>query len=295
MGDSLASSTTWTPITTDEREQFERDGFLLLRGVLTPDEVAHYTEAMDREYDRAKAAGELAADGSHHKLSAVSSVPALANLIDHPRAFSYIWSYLGWNVHIYHSHVDVHPPLPAPKPAWWHWHQDGGRQNREIETDPRPMMSLKLGFWLSDVSETGRGNLMVVPGSHKLNWLPGPPKRDVPWPAPEGAIEVQVSPGDVVFFDRRIWHARSNNLSDITRKVAFIGYTYRWIHVRDEVAHLPQTDWWQGLSPVQQQLLGAFGDGDGDHQWGHYPEKTPLYGELRDRGLLDPKFPPLIP
>ena len=63
----------------------------------------------------------------------------------------------------------------------------------------------------------------------------------------------------------------------------------------DEVAHLPKEDWWPKLNPVQRQLLGAEGDGTGDHQWGHYPERTPLYGELRERGLLDPSFPPLIP
>jgi len=36
----------------------------------------------------------------------------------------------------------------------------------------------------------GRGNLTVVPGSHTTNWLPGPPRRDLPWPAPEGAIQI---------------------------------------------------------------------------------------------------------
>jgi ectoine hydroxylase len=282
-------TTVPTAISQAERDQFDRDGYLIIKSALDADEVAYYQDAIDRVY------AEQQTSGAMHILGAVANCPEAAGLVNHPATFRYVWSILGWNVHIYHSHLDVHPQITEKKPFRFEWHQDGGRQNRELESDPRPRMSLKLGFWLSDVSETGRGNLMVIPGSHKVNWLPGPPKRDVPWPEPEGAIQVQVNPGDVVFFDRRIWHARSNNLSDITRKVAFIGYTYRWIAIRDEVAQLPQTDWWQGLTPVQQQLLGAFGDGDGDHQWGHYPEKTPLYGELRDRGLLDPKNPPLIP
>ena len=150
-------------------------------------------------------------------------------------------------------------------------------------------------YWLSDVSEEGRGNLTVIPGSHKTNWLAGPPKRDVPWPAPAGAIQVKVNAGDVVFFDRRIWHARSYNYSEITRRCVFLGYTYRWIAIRDEVAALPTKAWWPRLNQVQQQLLGGIGVGDGDHHWGHYPESTPLYVALRDRGLLDPSYPPLIP
>jgi ectoine hydroxylase len=282
-------------MTDEQRDQFERDGFLIIRNVLSPAEVAFYTEAIDRSYAEAEANGTLAKDGSLHSLSAVTSCPDMAGLIDNSKVFPLVWSILGWNVHIYHSHIDVHPTIAERKPFWWHWHQDGGRQNREIESDPRPRLSVKLAFWLSDVTETGRGNLMVIPGSHKTNWLPGPPKRDVEWPTPKGAIQVQVGPGDVVFFDRRIWHARSDNYSPVTRKVAFFGYTYRWVAIRDEVAHLPNEDWWEKLNPVQKQLLGGVGDGTGDHQWGHFPEHTPLYGELKDRGLLDPKIPPLIP
>jgi ectoine hydroxylase-related dioxygenase (phytanoyl-CoA dioxygenase family) len=181
------------------------------------------------------------------------------------------------------------------KPFWWHWHQDGGRQNRELETSPRPRLSVKLAFWLSDVSEPGRGNLTLIPGSHRQDRLDGPPRRDVIWPGPRGAIQVLANPGDAVFFDRRIWHARSDNYSDLVRKVVFVGYTYRWITIRDDVADLPVTPMWSALSPVQRQLLGGIGDGTGDHLWGHDPHGTPLYRELAGRGLLDPGYPPLIP
>jgi ectoine hydroxylase-related dioxygenase (phytanoyl-CoA dioxygenase family) len=281
----------WAPMTAEQSAQFERDGYLVLRNVLTPQEVVAYSAALDRVY----ATHPHAADGSLHVLSAVPNCPEVVGLVDHPRAFPLVWSVLGWNVHVYHSHLDVHPPLAARKPDWWHWHQDGGRQNRELETDPRPRMSVKLAYWLSDVSSTGRGNLTVVPGSHRTNWLPGPPKRDVPWPTPDGATQVTVEAGDAVFFDRRLWHARSDNLSDVTRKCVFIGYTYRWVAIRDEVSHLLGQPWWFRLNPLQRQLLGGVGRGDGDHAWGHYPEDTPLYLELRERGLLDPDYPPLIP
>jgi ectoine hydroxylase-related dioxygenase (phytanoyl-CoA dioxygenase family) len=156
-------------------------------------------------------------------------------------------------------------------------------------------MSVKLAFWLSDVSEPGRGNLMVVPGSHRRDRVDGPPRRDVPWPPPEGAVEVLAKPGDVVFFDRRIWHARSDNRSPVVRKVVFVGYTYRWVSIRDDVVALPDNPLWSAMGPVRRQLLGGAGDGSGDHRWGHDPATTPLYGALAERGLLDPTYPPLIP
>jgi hypothetical protein len=291
---TLLDTRVWEPLTAEERARFDRDGYIVIPSALSPDEVRTARQALSRARDHAARTGGLSATGSLHLLSAVSHCPELAFLLDHPATFRWVWSMLGWNVHVYHSHVDVHPQLTEAQPTWWHWHQDGGRQNRELETDPRPRMSVKVAYWLSDVSRTGRGNFTVIPGSHTTNWLAGPPKRDAPWPAPADAIEVTANPGDAVVFDRRLWHARSDNHSPLTRMAAFFGYTYRWIAIRDEVAGLPRRPEWTNFSPVQRQLLGAYGNGDGDHQWGHYPESTPLYARLATAGMLDGSVPALI-
>lgn len=283
------------PCSAAELERFSRDGFLIIRAALQPDEVAFYRDALDRVYAAAEADGRIERGGSLHQLSAVANCPEAAGLLDHPATFPYVWSLLGWNIHVYHSHLDVHPPLAARRPFRFEWHQDGGRQNREIETDPRPRLSVKLAYWLSDVSEPGRGNLKVVPGSHVANWISGPPRRDVPWPDPDGATEVTVSAGDVVLFDRRLWHARSDNYSSYTRKAMFFGYTLRWIASRDENDGIWRAGWADALTPVQRQLLGGLEDTDGDHAWGHYPARTPLHGWLKARNLLDPDNPPLRP
>jgi ectoine hydroxylase len=291
----MSDSTAVRPMSKAEREQFDRDGYLIVRGALSQDEVGFYRDALDRVYASQEAAGKIATGASMHQLSAVANCAEAAGLMDHPATFTYIWSILGWNVHIYHSHLDVHPHLQTKRPFRFEWHQDGGRQNREIETDPRPRLSVKLAYWLSDVSEPGRGNFKVVPGSHIKNWIDGPPRRDVEWPDPEGAIEVCANPGDVVVFDRRLWHARSDNYSDITRKAMFFGYTLRWIAIRDENDGIWSSNWADQLNPVQRQLLGGLKDTDGDHMWGHYPESTPLYGWLKERDLFDPSNPPLKP
>jgi ectoine hydroxylase len=287
-----------TPMTAEQRAEFERDGFLVVSGVLSEAEVEFYAAALDRVYRAQQIAGAVAPGGAMHLLSVVSNCPEAVGLIDHPHAFSLVWSVLGWNVHIYHSHLDVHPPIVQPHPFRYEWHQDGGRQNREIETDPRPRLSVKLAFWLSDVSRPGRGNLKVWPGSHIRNLIDGPPRRDIKWPDPQGAVEVCVKPGDALLFDRRLWHARSGNYSQVTRKAMFFGYTLRWIAIRDELAAVHAGPQFGQLSPVRRQLLGGIGtdiDGqaEGDHLWGHYPKTTPLYSFLSDRGLLDPANPPL--
>jgi ectoine hydroxylase-related dioxygenase (phytanoyl-CoA dioxygenase family) len=59
---------------------------------------------------------------------------------------------------------------------------------------------------------------------------------------PEGAIPVCVKPGTAVFFDRRLWHSASPNWSDVTRKVLFYGYGYRWIRTKDDMT-VPRHIW----------------------------------------------------
>ena len=290
LGSSVA-----VPMSAGDRAAFERDGYLVIPGALSPDEVAAAREAVDRVHAAAGRAGTLAPDGSMHLLSAVANCPELAPLIDHRSTFGHVWSVLGWNIHVYHSHLDVHPPIAVDLPFRFDWHQDGGRQNREIETTPRPRLSVKVAYWLSDVSAPRRGNLKVVPGSHTVNWIDGPPRRDIAWRDPEGAIEVTARPGDAVFFDRRIWHTRSRNYSGHTRKAVFFGYTYRWTASRDDVTAARTADWFTALTPIQQQLLGGTHDPTGDHAWGHHPATTPLYQWLSQHRLLDPANPPLKP
>jgi ectoine hydroxylase len=277
-------------MTTEQRSAFERDGYLVIQGALDPDEAERCVSIVDGLYERHREAGLLPADRTLHHLSAVHACPSLAPLVDHPRIFGLIWSLLGWNMHVYHSHIDVHPPAAAETPFRFEWHQDGGRQNRELETDPRPRLSVKVAYWLSDVSRPGRGNFKVVPGSHTLNRIDGPPRRDVPWPDPPGAVEITAAPGDALLFDRRVWHARSENRSEITRKAVFFAYTYRWIRTRDAVPG-PAAP----LTSVQRQLLGVLADADGDHAWGHDPARVPLYWMLRRAGKLDPGVSPLRP
>jgi len=130
------------------------------------------------------------------------------------------------------------------------WHQDSGQLNADLETSPRPRISLKVGYFLTDTRETGRGNLYVIPGSHLLNEFPGPDRRAE---AAEG-VPVRVAPGTAVFFVRRLWHSGSHNYWNEPRRVLFYGYSYRWLRPRDDmqVAHyLPHCD------PIRRQLLGV--------------------------------------
>lgn len=96
-------------MTAEQWQRFEEDGFVVVRNALSHDEIDHYTEAVDAAYDRDTMAGKVADDGSLQMLGAASNCPPLARLVDHPAVLPLVWSILGWNVHVVHSHYDVHP------------------------------------------------------------------------------------------------------------------------------------------------------------------------------------------
>lgn len=227
------------------RARFERDGFVRIPGALTDAEVMRYRRAVDR------VAAEHVSEGTMlHRLAFLGEDPSFVKLLDHRATLPLVRQVLGDNIHCYHCHLDVHPGAETPR-AVWLWHQDGGVMNRDLETSPRPRLSVKVAFFLSDVSIPGRGNLVVLPGSQRTDRMepPADGSNDLP-----GAQPILASAGDAVMFDRRLWHMRSPNTSDVTRRVLFLAYAYRWIRPRDDMP-IP-ADVVAGASPAQRQLLG---------------------------------------
>jgi ectoine hydroxylase-related dioxygenase (phytanoyl-CoA dioxygenase family) len=276
-------------ITAEQRAAFDRDGYLVIRDAIPAGLVERLIDAQERVYAKQKAEGLLdARDHSMHLMGFLHRDKVFLELLELPAVFPLVWGILGWNIHAYHHHIDVHPGISRDMRPTWRWHQDGGRQNLEIETEPvRPLLSIRTAYYLSDLSETGRGNFMCLPGSHKTSRLHRPDGLTADFEQPPGAIEVCANKGDVVLFDRRLYHGRSDNYSDITRRCLFIGWTYRWIAPHEDRILTPEHPWWNELTSIQQQLLGA---GKNSLSFWGIGDVYPLREYLRERGLLDPKM-----
>ena len=239
-------------LTDAQRERFERDGYLVVDDALEPEHVARLIDAVDRVWAAHRETPAIPGADPLHLLAFVGRDPLFVELLDHEPVLRLIVDLLGWNVFMYHCHLDVHPPAVGPAPATWMWHQDGGVQNRDLETHPRPRMSVKVAYFLSDVSERGRGNFSVLPGSHLRDAIDRPldDRNDL-----AGAVPVLARPGTAVLFDRRLWHMRGENRSSIPRKALFFAYTYRWIRARDEIRIPPEL--FGMITPIRAQLLGS--------------------------------------
>jgi hypothetical protein len=265
----MAIATSAGPSET-QRSAFERDGYLHVPLALSPDEVAALDVAVDTVWWANRNVPPTRGAEALHLLAFVGLDEAFLALLDHPATLPIVTGLLGWNIFMHHCHLDVHPPeAPEARPRWM-WHQDGGRQNLDLESDPRPRMSVKVAYFLSDCGEPGRGNFRVIPGSHRRNTLPRPHEGGTADPV--GAVPILARTGDAVIFDRRLWHMRSRNLSDVTRRALFTAYTYRWVRARDDLRVRPEL--FGAVTPVRAQLLGA-GSGAIGH-WLPGPEDAPL-------------------
>jgi ectoine hydroxylase-related dioxygenase (phytanoyl-CoA dioxygenase family) len=261
-------------LTAAEKKEFDEQGILTVENVLSPEQVAQLVTVVDRIYEAKVAAGHDNRTALFYP-NFIPDSPLFANLVDYDKVIPKVWGILGWNIYLYHAHLIVTPPTGRPQDnKTFGWHQDSGRVNVEMESHPRPRLSLKVAYFLSDTSVAGRGNFWVIPGSHLADTLEGPADGQG---QPAGAIPVLAKAGTAVFFDRRLWHTASPNWSDITRKILFYGYGYRWIRTKDDMT---VQDLWPSSSPIRRQLLGA-----GVNANGHFSptdEDVPLRVWLRE-------------
>ncbi len=233
-----------------ERRQFNEQGYFMVEDALSPDQVAALTTVTDQVFQRKLSEGHEQTKALFYP-NFIPDSPLYQDLVDYEKILPKVWDILGWNIYLYHGHLIVTPPSGQVQDnKTFGWHQDSGRVNIEMESHPRPRLSLKVAYFLSDTSVAGRGNFWVIPGSHLWDTLERPSDGIG---QPEGAVPVLAKPGTAVFFDRRIWHTASPNWSNITRKVLFYGYGYRWIRTKDDMT---VQNLWAQSDPIRRQMLG---------------------------------------
>ena len=241
--------------TEEQLKAFNNEGYLIVEDAISPEMVDALEEVADRLDAEERAKTGLAPHKLLSKFRTIIEDDILLELLDNKKVFPLLWDILGWNIQLYISHLIMYPPEPPDTPRVTkaaHWHQDGGRPVPEMER-PHPRLSLKVSYWLSDVTDRDNGAMRIVPCSHKLDTRP-PNRDDDPDGDPEGAIDLTVKRGTAVLFDRRMWHSRGWNFSDQTRKVLFMGYSYRWLRGLDYNLMPPEI--LEKCDPIRRQLLG---------------------------------------
>lgn len=249
-------------LSDQQRQDFERDGFLVVPQALAPEMVSRLVEVADRLYAEGVAREGLSKVYHWHLRNCLPADDLFLELLDWPTTFPLVVDLMNWNIHLITSHLIMRAPTAPEAPENWKatdWHRDGGTSPFEMQ-EPHPRLLIKIAYWLSDLTETGRGAIRIVPGSHRMI---GRPAQARGAPDPYGAIEMRARPGDALLFEQRLWHAVGPNRSDMVRKSLFFGYGYRWLRPMDYVT-MPQ-ELLDRVDPVRRQLLG-----DAATQLGYY-------------------------
>jgi len=190
----------------------DRDGYVVIEGVLTPDDIASMSVAIDELYAKAKedplfrTGGTLHLDGLKEMGSPFDRAWTNASVVD---AVAHLLGpeYLMPRAHLrapltgegaQSMHADYHM-LPA----------DGGHfvATMIVAVDP----------FTSD-----NGATRVVPGSHKQLKLNAPKDHDSPHPE-QRIIEMRV--GSALVFSGHLWHSGTRNHSGASRRALQIIFT----------------------------------------------------------------------
>ncbi len=235
--------------TAEQREFFETNGYLVLPGALSDDELQVVRDAADR------AEGVWAADPSRsgwrrERIRQIASIieydDVLLDLLEHPVVFPVMRDLVGDDIAMLFTDYYMSPPRTGSHISW---HQDVALMGPYL---PRSTMYVKAFFLLTDVSEEN-GPTAILPGSHRFPTDFELPEIEDPADTPN-ALRMTYTAGTVWLFNARGYHAAMPNHSDVTRRVLIYCYGHCWMKPWQGYEPSPALQE-KAKTPMRQQLL----------------------------------------
>ena len=269
-------------IAPEQKRQFDDEGYLIVRGALDGETVSALIEAGDRLTASDRLDNRQRSNGGLYDgfRNCVSMDDAFLPLITHPATFSIVTQLLGPHLSLLTSHLIYRHPDPPDSSASTRlpgWHRDHYPSMRDLGHSRIARHSLKVAYYLTDLSEPNTGVTLMAAGSNQL-------KERIEIPAgaadPASKVEPLLKPGDCVFFENRTWHAGAANLTNRIRKAVMIGYCYDWIRPTDYLRQ-PRA-MVEKLSAMQRYLVGEPVDDNAEFDYTGGP--NPIADWRRDAG-----------
>ncbi|APX24840.1 MAG: ectoine hydroxylase [Rhodobacteraceae bacterium] len=237
----------WTekaPISQAEAERFDRDGFLVLKDLFSPEEVRALVDraAALRADGDALAGEDVVTEPGSNEVRTIFRLEAqdemMSKLARDRRLAGIARFLLGDEVYVHQSRLNYKPGFTG-KEFYWHsdfetWHAEDGM--------PR-MRALSASLLLTD-NRAHNGALMLMPGSHKVfvscqgetpedNHKSSLQKQEIGTPSPEsladlakmhGIADAEGPAGTLFLFDCNTIHGSNGNITPDPRSNAFFVY-----------------------------------------------------------------------
>jgi ectoine hydroxylase len=230
------------PFGADELARHERDGFVTVDALLTPDEVARFAA----ELDRLAADPQLRADErtviekSTDQVRSVFEVHALSDavaaLVADERLAGRARQILGSDVYVHQSRINYKPGFGG---AGFYWHSDFETWHAE-DGMPAPR-AVSVSIALTE-NFAHNGCLMIMPGSHRTfvacvgetpadHYKESLREQEIGTPDPESlaaladrhGIALLTGPaGSATFFDSNCMHGSASNITPYPRSNIFV-------------------------------------------------------------------------
>jgi len=204
-------------MTPEELYRYDVNGYVLVRGAIDPETLAHLNKKIDVWEKKAEADFCAKKEGENPEVrydDVVNQEASLVSLAANPKILPYLVEMV---------------EKPRLKSTWIAFKWRGGETRLHSNHTPTVTHNfyhfngqirhnlLNLMYAMHDI-EPGGGGLKVIPGSHKANYPR--PKGDL---ATDMLVELSMKAGDALLFSHDMGHC-SRNESDVIRRTVM--YTY---------------------------------------------------------------------
>lgn len=233
------------PLTREQSEQFETQGYIVLEDIFLPEEVKQLQADAQRMLDRRDDLDpytivlEL---GSHCDVRSIFRIhdqsEAMARLVADERLAGVARFLLGDEVYIHQSRLNYKPGLRGKE---FYWHSDF--ETWRVEDGMPRMRALSMSILLAP-NTAHNGPLMLMPGTHKKfvtctgetpedHFLTSLRRQEIGVPddghlealaREHGIVAPTGEPGSVLIFDCNLMHGSNCNITPLPRSNAFIVY-----------------------------------------------------------------------
>jgi ectoine hydroxylase-related dioxygenase (phytanoyl-CoA dioxygenase family) len=240
-------------LTDKQKKQWKEDGYLVLKGILSSEEIENLTDVVDEMYEAHLQQPDVKPEAGLDRRNVMEEHDIFVDLMDHPATFPIALELMSPYIHLSMSEVIVRPTDPEGKGLL---HTDGGQAMRQIRVSESSLpFQIKFQYFLTDLPEPDMGNFTVVPGSHNRSFPEGG-FEEGPY-LPE-ALPLCVEAGDVAIFPHAMWHGFVANRSDKPRKTLIYCYVHQCMRAFDFEKASPEL--LERCTPRQRRLIGDIGE-----------------------------------
>ena len=254
----------WHALSSAQRTEFDSQGFLILRGVLDAASIAATTQACDAHMDEwgPRVQPDFPVNFYANRYTPLLADPALRALATNPATLSAATQLMrSGDIHLAKSQLTykfsqsgrnrsefVYPDGDGK--TFRNWHRD--LNNFAVHSPLRgaPLLSLRVGFALTDMQQGDSGVTLLVPASHRFREQLELDEDSVD---PVRYAEPRLAAGDAVLFSSSMYHTPAVNTQPQTAKLLLLTYTYRFMASAVEP---PPPAVMAQLTPIEQQLFG---------------------------------------